>query len=76
MTRSRLRITNTSLEPGFVLQERIAGPEVRNRDSQMRAHLGLNQVAHRPVSSAFYEDEGIINRPKNFGQLLRGGNDV
>jgi hypothetical protein len=42
----------TSLEPGFVLQERIAGPEVRSRDSQMRAHLGLNQVAHRPVSSA------------------------
>jgi hypothetical protein len=38
----------TSLEPGFVLQERIAGPEVRNRDSQMRAHLGLNH--RRPPS--------------------------
>jgi hypothetical protein len=42
----------TTLEPGFVLQERIAGPEVRNRDSQMRAHLGLSQVVHRPASSA------------------------
>jgi len=42
----------TTLELGFVLQERIAGPEVRNRDSQMRAHLGLSQVVHRPVSSA------------------------
>lgn len=42
----------TTLEPGFVLQERIADPEVRNRDLQMRAHLGLSQVVHRSVSSA------------------------
>src|ERR1700675_3095733 len=42
----------TTLEPGFVLQERIADPEVRSRDSQRRAHLGLSQEVHRPVSSA------------------------
>jgi len=42
----------TTLEPGFVLQERIADPEVGNRDLQMRAHLGLSQLVHHPVSSA------------------------